>query len=129
MVFFLLLTKKLNWLIANAQIITQNYCGNCLNLIFGETLIINRLQNIFWELNIHLLHHVLYGRISATITALKEIQSQIATKIDEGYYVTMGSLDLTAAFDVVNIDLLIKRLQNQGLPGDWMELLAAWLRD
>jgi hypothetical protein len=24
----------------------------------------------------------------------------------------MGSLDLTAAFDVVNIDLLIKRLKN-----------------
>ena len=41
----------------------------------------------------------------------------------------MGSLDLTAAFDVVNIDLLIKRLKNLGLPEDWMELLAAWLRD
>ena len=65
----------------------------------------------------------------STITALKEIQSQNATKIDEGHYVTMGSLDLTAAFDVVNIDLLIKRLKNLGLPEDWMELLAAWLRD
>jgi len=33
--------------------------------MFLETLTIRRLQNIFWELNIHLLHHVLYGRISA----------------------------------------------------------------
>jgi hypothetical protein len=39
----------------------------------------------------------------------------------------MGSLDLTAAFDVVNINLLIRRLKNLGLPEDWMELLEAWL--
>ena len=70
-----------------------------------------------------------FKKARSTITALKEIQSQIATKIDEGYYVAMGSLDLTAAFDVVNIDLLIQRLKNSGLPLDWMELLEAWLRD
>jgi hypothetical protein len=34
-----------------------------------------------------------------------------------------------APFDVVNIDLLIQRLKNSGLPTDWMELLEAWLRD
>jgi hypothetical protein len=39
----------------------------------------------------------------------------------------MGSLDLTAAFDVVNINLLIRRLKKLGLPEDWMELLEAWL--
>jgi hypothetical protein len=63
------------------------------------------------------------------VTALKEIQSQIATKIDQGQYVAMGSLDLSAAFDVVNIDLLITRLTTIGLPSDWMSLLESWLRD
>jgi hypothetical protein len=41
----------------------------------------------------------------------------------------MGSLDLSAAFDVVNIDLLIARLKILGLPTDWMSLLESWLRD
>jgi hypothetical protein len=41
----------------------------------------------------------------------------------------MGSLDLSAAFDVVNIDLLITRLTTLGLPSDWMSLLESWLRD
>jgi hypothetical protein len=65
----------------------------------------------------------------STVTALKEIQNQIATKIDQGQYVAMGSLDLSAAFDVVNIDLLITRLTTLGLPLDWMSLLESWLRD
>jgi hypothetical protein len=65
----------------------------------------------------------------STVTALKEIQSQIATKIDQGQYVAMGSLDLSAAFDVVNVDLLLTRLTTLGLPSDWMSLLESWLKD
>jgi hypothetical protein len=66
---------------------------------------------------------------NTAVTALKEIQSQIARQIDEGHYVAMGSLDLTAAFDVVDINLLMKRINTAGLPSDWTELLEAWLRD
>ena len=51
---------------------------------------------------------------------LKEIQSQIARKIDEGQFVAMGSPD---------VDLLKKRLLILGLPSDWLDLLEAWLRD
>jgi hypothetical protein len=46
----------------------------------------------------------------SSVAAIKEIQCQIATKIDQGQYVAMGSLNLSAAFDVVNVDLLITRL-------------------
>jgi hypothetical protein len=65
----------------------------------------------------------------STVTALKEIQSQIKAKIYQGNFVAMGSLDLSAAFDLVNIDLLIARLTTLGLPSDWMDLIKAWLRD
>jgi hypothetical protein len=96
-----------------------------------ERLMLNRLTDIESEARVDLTgknqHGFKKGR--STVTALKEIQSQIAMKIDEGYYVAMGSLDLTAAFDVVNTDLLLKRLEKLGLPQDWMELLEAWLRD
>jgi hypothetical protein len=94
-------------------------------------MMLNRLSDIESSNQIDLTGKNQHGfkKAQSTITALKEIQSQIATKIDEGYYIAMGSLDLTAAFDVVNIDLLIQRLKNSGLPLDWMELLEAWLRD
>ena len=39
----------------------------------------------------------------------------------------MSSLDLTAAFDVVNVKLLIKRLKIVGLPSDLVDLIQSWL--
>ena len=39
----------------------------------------------------------------------------------------MASLDLSAAFDVVNIELLLKRLVIIGLPSDVTDLIGIWL--
>jgi hypothetical protein len=96
-----------------------------------ERLMLNRLVDIESTNNVDLTGEGQHGfkKGRSTVTALKEIQSQIARKIDEGQYVAMGSLDLTAAFDVVNVDLLMKRLIILGLPSDWLDLLGAWLRD
>jgi hypothetical protein len=96
-----------------------------------ERMMLNRLTDIESTNNVDLTGESQHGfkKGRSTVTALKEIQSQIARKIDEGQYVAMGSLDLTAAFDVVDIDLLMKRLLTLGLPSDWLDLLGAWLRD
>ena len=92
---------------------------------------LNRLTDIEPTYNVDLTGESQHGfkKGRGTVTALKEIQSHIARKIDEGQYVAMGSLDLTAAFDMVDIDLLMKRLLTLGLPSDWLDLLGAWLRD
>jgi hypothetical protein len=122
------LFKKGNKKNTNSYRPISNLCS--MSKIF-ERLMLNRLTDIESEARVDLTgknqHGFKKGR--STVTALKEIQSQIAMKIDEGYYVAMGSLDLTAAFDVVNTDLPLKRLEKLGLPQDWMELLEAWLRD
>ena len=47
--------------------------------------------------------------------------------LDNNNYSKMASLDLSAPFNVVNIDLLIKRLVI-GLPEDLIELIQIWLR-
>ena len=96
-----------------------------------EKLMLTRLTDIETLNDVDLTGKMQHGfkKGKSTVTALKEIQSQIATKIDQGYYVAMGSLDLSAAFDVVNVDLLIMRLKTFGLPADWIVLLEAWLRD
>ena len=41
----------------------------------------------------------------------------------------MVSLDLSAAFDVVNTDLLQKWLRVMGLPDDVVRLIETWLRN
>ncbi len=38
-------------------------------------------------------------------------------------------MDLSAAFDVVNVDLLLVRLRKMGLPTDIINLLESWLKD
>ena len=40
----------------------------------------------------------------------------------------MSSIDLSAAFDVVNVSLLLKRLRIVGLPSDVVALIECWLR-
>ena len=56
------------------------------------------------------------------------MQSLIARALDDDNYVLMASVDLSAAFDVVNIDLLMKRLRILGLPDDVLSLVELWLR-
>ena len=46
---------------------------------------------------------------------------------DENCYVIMASLDLSMAFDLVNIKLLLKRLRVMGFPSDLVTLIGEWL--
>ena len=65
----------------------------------------------------------------STITASVDSQLRVAALMDQDQYVAMASLDLSAAFDVVNVDLLLIRLKKMGLPTDVISLLESWLKD
>ena len=65
----------------------------------------------------------------STETAGLELQSMISGWCDTGEYVTMTSLDLSAAFDVVDHKLLIKKLKQIGLPKIITAVIGEWLRD
>ena len=45
-----------------------------------------------------------------------------------GEYALMATLNLNSAFDVVNEELLNKRLRILGLPSDMMSLISEWLK-
>jgi retron-type reverse transcriptase len=49
--------------------------------------------------------------------------------LDEDNFVLLASFDLSAAFDIVNKNLLLKRLKVIGLPGDVIDLIGVWLRE
>ena len=96
-----------------------------------ERLILKRIQTIELENNIDLTGKQQHGfkKNKSTTTLALQIQSLIARALDDDNYVLMASLDLSAAFDVVNIDLLMKRLRIIGLPGDVLSLIDVWLRN
>ena len=122
------LFKKGNKKNINSYRPISNLCSS--SKIF-ERIMLGRLMDIEDENNVDLTGEKQHGfkKGRSTITALKEIQSQISQQMDDGNYVAMGSLDLSAAFDVVNIKLLMERLVTMGLPMDWLELLDIWLSD
>jgi len=49
--------------------------------------------------------------------------------MDMDEYVAVASLDLSAAFDVVNVNLLMERLNVMGMPNDLIRILSNWLTD
>ena len=69
----------------------------------------------------------------STATAGLILQSLIARALDDDCYVALAGIDLSAAFDVVDVvvdvELLIKRLKILGLPVDVIALIKIWLRE
>jgi retron-type reverse transcriptase len=65
----------------------------------------------------------------STVTAIMDLQRIITTNMDIDEYVAVASLDLSAAFDVVNVNLLMERLNAMGMPGDLIQNLSSWLTD
>ena len=64
----------------------------------------------------------------STATLGIQLQSIIARALDGDEYVGMASLDLSSAFEVVDIGLLLKRLGVIGVPADMVALIGIWLR-
>ena len=70
-----------------------------------------------------------FKKNKSTATAGLLLQSLIVHATDANNYALMASLDLSAAFDLVNVGLLIKRLRILGLPMDLVKLIEIWLTD
>jgi len=58
-----------------------------------------------------------------------QIQAKITELLEEGQMVAVASVDLSAAFDVVNHDLLYVRLRRSKVPEDVIDLIKSWLTD
>ena len=63
----------------------------------------------------------------STLSAGLILETIIANHLDIGEYVAKASLDLSAAFDIVNIETLKKRLKIIGLPNNVLRLFNSWL--
>jgi len=70
-----------------------------------------------------------FKRNKSTVTAMLQIQAKICEALENENLVAMISLDLSAAFDVVNHTLLMKRLNDSNLPSDVIDLIGQWLKN
>ena len=104
----------------------SNLCAS--SKIF-EKLILRRLQEVEDEIGNDLSGTTQHGfkRNRSTVSAALQLQNQIASAMDEDFYVAVASMDLTAAFDVLDVELLMKRLKILGIPEDVLALIGAWL--
>ena len=96
-----------------------------------EKLILKRILEIEATNNVDLTGINQHGfkKKRSTSTLSNHLQSIIGRALDEDNFVLVPSLDLSSAFDVVNVDLLIKRLQLIGMPSDIIEMITIWLKD
>ena len=68
-----------------------------------------------------------FKRNNSTYAVGTLLQSLIARAADNDCYFVMASLDLSMAFDIVNTELLVKRLRVMGMPDDLILLIREWL--
>ena len=94
-----------------------------------EKLILQRILQIEKDNNVDITGPQQHGfkKGHSTNTAGLALQTIIASALDEDSFALMASIDLSAAFDLVNIELLLKRMKIMGLPNDIMELVKKWL--
>jgi hypothetical protein len=94
-----------------------------------EKLILKRILEIQDNAGVDFTNKNQHGfkRKNSTSTLMAVLQSQIARALEDEDYVIVASLDLSSAFDLVDIDLLMKRLDLIDLPADVLRLIRAWL--
>ena len=94
-------------------------------------MIINRLKDIENETDVDNAGKSQHGfkLKSSTATAGLTIQSLLSHALNCNTYCLMASIVLSAAFNVVNIPLLLKRLKILGLPDDIITLIRIWLNN
>jgi hypothetical protein len=109
----------------------QPIANLCASSKIFEKLILKRILEIQDEARIDLTGSKQHGfkRNRSTSTLSVELLSQIARAVDDENFVIVASIDLSVAFDLVDINLLLKRLKIIGITDDVVELISALLRN
>ena len=110
----------------------KNYCPVSTLPIFGkifEKVIYVRLYNFFVSQGI--LHNKQFGfrKNHPTTHALNYSISQIKNTLNKNEHVLGIFIDLSKAFDTIDHEILLKKLEYYGIRGRALSLLASYLRN
>ena len=71
-----------------------------------------------------------FRKNSSTVLAINKIYDKLLSNIDQGLYSCCIFLDLSKAFDTVNLKILLKKLENSfGFRGTSLKLIENYLTD
>ena len=103
----------------------------CITSKIFEKLILKRIIEVQDQNKVDITRQGQHGfkKRRSTSTLSVDLQSIISRALDNNEYVLVSSLDLSSAFDVVNVKLLIKRMRIIGLPNDLIDLIKVWLEE
>ena len=95
-----------------------------------EQCVIDQLEGYYEENELSDPFQSAYKPFHSTETALLHIVNDILWRLDTGELVLMAMLDLSAAFDTIDHDIIIRRLRTtQGLDGNVIQWIESYLRD
>ena len=83
----------------------------------GERVVTKQIQDYFRKLNLHEPFQSAYMKNHSTETALLRVQNDILTVLDKNEAAVLVLLDLSAAFDTVDHNMLLGRLSEFGISG------------
>ena len=78
-----------------------------------ERAVADQLQTHLDVNNLHVKFQLAYRRVHSTETALLRILNDLLAVIDEGHTALLVLLDLSAAFDTIDHNLLLNRLHSE----------------
>ena len=90
---------------------------------------LSRLLNFLEETGQHEPHQSAYRSAHSTETALVRVSSDILSALDRREGVFLVLLDLSAAFDTIDRELMLNRLSNIGVEGTTLRWFSLYLQD
>ena len=95
-----------------------------------ERAVYEQINNYLQENNLLPLHQSAYRKYHSTETVILDVLSDIYAASDSGKLTLLGLLDQSAAFDVVDHEILLKRLEfSFGLSGCVLSWMRSYLTD
>ena len=93
-----------------------------------EKVIVSRLESHLVTNNLHEPLQSAYKQFHSTETGLLKVQNDISKALDAGYVNALVMLDLSAAFDTIDHQILLKRFEcNFGIHGKALKWISSYL--
>ena len=92
-----------------------------------EKVVAHRLADHLSTNNLYEQHQSAYRKYHGTETALLKVQNDILRELDGKHGVFLILLDLSAAFDTIDHDILFKRLESIGVKGSALKWFQSYL--
>ena len=93
----------------------------------AEKVVAHRLADHLSTNNLYEQHQSAYRKYHGTETALLKVQNDILRELDGKRGVFLILLDLSAAFDTIDHDILFKRLESIGVKGSALKWFQSYL--